>query len=628
VALTYQAKNIFLTLSMLKTQSKKDSKNENNSSSIGVISDKNSSVNSLETLQEKADSSNKVKQLQSTESKMNSTGLPDNLKAGIENLSGYSLDDVKVHRNSDKPAQLQAHAYAQGSDIHLGPGQEKHLPHEAWHVVQQKQGRVKPTMQMKEKVNINDDSVLEKEADVMGEKANRSSQEENEVNPLSKITTSSTVQRALESQSAMTGGLSIKERKAQLALAGLTDGGKISASIGVPAVTVEKEEAPAEEKEAEEAPAEEKEAEESKSEEAPDEEATVEEAPVEIEAKEAPSDIDDPVVKTLSDNTDDKGVLTTVEGDEIDKSKVTAQEAAALTKDGTKAKSAMKDGTQAMNKIKTLIDPDKTDFTNPEKNADNLWGNTDSVVSKVLGPAVNTLAEVIMNLVMPVKTIGMGAMEFMGKLSQKSVFKSFTQIDRAEAGPKEIAEIADYALGKIWKGFIRIVYKITKGIIKLSKGIAALVPGGQALAGMIELGEGIVKVAEKAGSAVKKWWQSFKGEKKITYSNKLLDKAINGDKDAARFILELKLPSIQGSSIEFINWLKAKFEGAQEKVYKFLADKLGINMEMAHTVYNNLGHTPKDEDELIKTLKAVCDEKKSKELISKELQTTMTGFGV
>lgn len=35
--------------------------------------------------------------------------------------------------------------YSQGTDIHIGPGQEKHLPHEAWHVVQQKQGRVKPT---------------------------------------------------------------------------------------------------------------------------------------------------------------------------------------------------------------------------------------------------------------------------------------------------------------------------------------------------------------------------------------------------------------------------------------------------------------------------------------------------
>jgi hypothetical protein len=101
----------------------------------------------------------------------NNTGIPDNLKTGIESLSGYSMDDVKVHRNSDKPAQLNAHAYAQGTDIHLGPGQEKHLPHELGHVVQQKQGRVKPTMQMKGKVNINDDAGLEKEADVMGAKA-------------------------------------------------------------------------------------------------------------------------------------------------------------------------------------------------------------------------------------------------------------------------------------------------------------------------------------------------------------------------------------------------------------------------------------------------------------------------
>ena len=63
------------------------------------------------------------------------------------------MDDVKVHYNSDKSAQLQAHAYAQGSDIQIGPGHDKHLPHEAWHVVQQKRGQVKPTMQMKRKVN-------------------------------------------------------------------------------------------------------------------------------------------------------------------------------------------------------------------------------------------------------------------------------------------------------------------------------------------------------------------------------------------------------------------------------------------------------------------------------------------
>ena len=101
----------------------------------------------------------------------NNTGLPDKLKTGMENQSGVSLDDVKVHRNSDKPAQLQAHAYAQGSDIYLGAGQEKHLAHELGHVVQQKKGMVKPTMQMKGKVNVNDDALLEKEADVMGQKA-------------------------------------------------------------------------------------------------------------------------------------------------------------------------------------------------------------------------------------------------------------------------------------------------------------------------------------------------------------------------------------------------------------------------------------------------------------------------
>ncbi|WP_255423370.1 DUF4157 domain-containing protein [Undibacterium sp. CY21W] len=101
----------------------------------------------------------------------NNTGLPDNLKSGIESMSGMSMDHVKVHYNSAQPAQLNAHAYAQGSEIHVAPGQEQHLPHEAWHVVQQAQGRVQPTMQMKVGVPVNDDAGLEAEADVMGAKA-------------------------------------------------------------------------------------------------------------------------------------------------------------------------------------------------------------------------------------------------------------------------------------------------------------------------------------------------------------------------------------------------------------------------------------------------------------------------
>jgi hypothetical protein len=121
-------------------------------------------------LKEKEEENINLKQ-DSNSSKKNNTGMPDDLKSGIENLSSYSMDDAKVHYNSDKPAQLNAHAYAQGTDIHVAPGQERHLPHEAWHVVQQKQGRVNPTVQMKSGVYVNNDAGLEKEADIMGEKS-------------------------------------------------------------------------------------------------------------------------------------------------------------------------------------------------------------------------------------------------------------------------------------------------------------------------------------------------------------------------------------------------------------------------------------------------------------------------
>lgn len=90
-------------------------------------------------------------------------GLPGGLKSSIETMSGQNLDDVKVNYNSSKPKEVGAHAYAQGNQIEVAPGQEKHLPEEAWHTVQQKEGRV----QANTAVNgtpVNDDAGLEKEA--------------------------------------------------------------------------------------------------------------------------------------------------------------------------------------------------------------------------------------------------------------------------------------------------------------------------------------------------------------------------------------------------------------------------------------------------------------------------------
>ncbi len=179
---------------------------------IFQFADNRSKATSLRNLQDLANNSRRVTQLKSvvqlvnqeTKPEISSTnsdptdtpssplqkksdGLPSELKSGVENLSGFTMDDVKVHRNSDEPAAMQAHAFAQGTDIHLGPGQEKYLPHEAWHVVQQKQGRVKPTVQQKpdsgipiasDKVNINDDAGLEREADTMGKKALQTTQKQ------------------------------------------------------------------------------------------------------------------------------------------------------------------------------------------------------------------------------------------------------------------------------------------------------------------------------------------------------------------------------------------------------------------------------------------------------------------
>jgi len=96
--------------------------------------------------------------------------LPTCLQRGMEKLTGVNLQNVKVHYNSGKPAQVQAHAYAQGQNIYLAPGQEHHLPHELGHIVQQALNMVQPTNTVNG-VAINDDPKLEHHATELGNRA-------------------------------------------------------------------------------------------------------------------------------------------------------------------------------------------------------------------------------------------------------------------------------------------------------------------------------------------------------------------------------------------------------------------------------------------------------------------------
>lgn len=98
------------------------------------------------------------------------TGIPHKMKANFENSSGFSFNDVRVHYNSEKPAQLRAHAYTQGNEVYVAPGQEKHLPHELGHVVQQKSDTVKPTGEIGG-LPLNDDEEMENDADSIADKA-------------------------------------------------------------------------------------------------------------------------------------------------------------------------------------------------------------------------------------------------------------------------------------------------------------------------------------------------------------------------------------------------------------------------------------------------------------------------
>lgn len=109
-----------------------------------------------------ADAGNVKERKEKTE--QNLTGIPSQMKMDFEQRSGLSFDDVRVHYASDRPAKFGALAYTQGNQVYVGPGQEKHLPHELSHVVQQKMNLVRPNGMINGEP-LNDDAALERAAD-------------------------------------------------------------------------------------------------------------------------------------------------------------------------------------------------------------------------------------------------------------------------------------------------------------------------------------------------------------------------------------------------------------------------------------------------------------------------------
>jgi len=102
--------------------------------------------------------------------------LPTDVRTKMETAFATDFSDVRVHIGQEA-SSLGAIAYTWGSNIHFAPGQynpytlqgQKLLGHELWHVVQQKNGRVKNPFGGG--VAVVQDHALEAEADRMGIKA-------------------------------------------------------------------------------------------------------------------------------------------------------------------------------------------------------------------------------------------------------------------------------------------------------------------------------------------------------------------------------------------------------------------------------------------------------------------------
>ena len=105
--------------------------------------------------------------------------LPATVQTKMGNAFNFDFSGVRAHEGGQAQA-MGALAYTQGSQVHFAPGQyqpdtargQELLGHELAHVVQQSEGRVAATTQLKG-VGINDDSGLEREADDWGARAAR-----------------------------------------------------------------------------------------------------------------------------------------------------------------------------------------------------------------------------------------------------------------------------------------------------------------------------------------------------------------------------------------------------------------------------------------------------------------------
>ena len=491
----------------------------------------------------------------------NKTGLPDGLKSGMESLSGLSLNDVKVHRNSDKPAQLQAHAYAQGTDIHLAPGQEKHLPHELGHVVQQKEGRVKPTVQLKDKVNINDDSGLEKEADVFGEKAHSISKNTEKGSEVG------VVQQKEKMRNEVLQGKFVQANLIQLASDGSKKGGSNLKDHGTPAtgevfdIPIPEDETPA-------------------SDEVFDIPVWAQQREEEIEIFDVPNTEIRELPKDESIYDEDGNLLGKAKDFIRDYAATQVSKSTWITNEkgeyaysvSTKNKALMAAvssgvgaydaGDEVAKQVKYTMDPEKV--TLDAKKAENVLSGLGKIDLESI-PNINIVTKYfeiletldVFGVTNILKSIGSIAFAWREKSKIAVLKQQVGMVDVAYLFPEELTEVAEYALAKVTRSYYT---SMAQGILEAIQGITRIittVTGG--ISGIftesINLASNLVQKTLLVYHMVKGIFKFFKGTKGVARkanAEKVFDLCAKGDFYALDFLkdyFEAGLPMLQTLAI-------------------------------------------------------------------------------
>ena len=178
----------------------------------------------------------------------------------------------------------------------------------------------------------------------MGQKTSRGNINQDEIQLKEESTENSVAQLAPESQEQMTGGISIKARKAMLALNGLTDGGKI-----------------------------------------------IEKAKANEQTDEIAPELDTPDVQALVKNSDEDGTIRINDGSKLEKSKLSVKEAVAMTDNAPGVVDNIITASGDASSLYTAVT--ESNISDTDKNVEQAYGRKDSMITNLIGTTAKKLME-------------------------------------------------------------------------------------------------------------------------------------------------------------------------------------------------------------------------------------------